>query len=178
MIGQSGDQPAIGEAEYTTPTTMTGPKRPSTSSLRRFINSRPYLAVSEIRRRFGLDEDAVTRVSRNGTTAFVGLPEREALKLAELWQRGEVGLEFSVEVRAPAVVGVYPMRVARYVQHGNGNGAHPRAPASPGAGAPGAPPQAGGPLRRPGEVAAGRATPRVQPPRDARQPEAADRSPR
>ncbi len=104
---------------------MTALKRPSTSSLRRFINSRPYVTVSELRRRFGLDDpDAVTRVTRNGTTAFIGLPEREALKLCELWQHGEVGFEFSVEVRAPAVVGIYPMRVARYVHH---NGAPPRA---------------------------------------------------
>ena len=115
---------------------MTALKRPSTSSLRRFINSRPYVTVSEIRRRFGLDDpDAVTRVTRNGTTAFIGLPEREAMKLCELWQHGEVGFEFSVEVRAPAVVGIYPMRVARYLQH---NGAPPRAfPRAPdGAGAP------------------------------------------
>ena len=102
---------------------MTATKRPSTSSLRRFINSRPYVALSEIRRRFGLEEtDEVTCVTCNGTTAFVGLPEREALKLCDLWQRGEVGLELSVEVRAPAVVGIYPMRVARYVQNQNGGG--------------------------------------------------------
>ena len=125
---------------------MTGPKRPSTSSLRRFINSRPYIALSEIRRRFGLEEDAVTCVSRNGTLAYVGLPEREATKLAELWQRGEIGLEFSVEVRAPVVIGIYPMRVARYVQHLNGNGPvngrasqHNGAPRSPQAQAPASP---------------------------------------
>ena len=97
---------------------MTALKRPSTSSLRRFINSRPYVTVSEIRRRFGLDDpDAVTRVARNGTTAFIGLPAREALKLSELWQHDEIGFEFSVEVRAPAVIGIYPMRVARYIHH-------------------------------------------------------------
>ena len=108
---------------------MTATKRPSTSSLRRFINSRPYVALSEIRRRFGLEEtDEVTRVTRNGTTAVVGLPEREALQVADLWQRGEIGLEFSVEVRAPAVVGIYPMRVVRYAMgpHPNG-GSRPQA---------------------------------------------------
>lgn len=115
---------------------MTGPKRPSTSSLRRFINSRPYVALSEIRRRFGLEEDAVTRVSNNGTLAYVGLPEREALKLADLWQRGEIGLEFSVEVRASVVVGIYPMRLARYVQQPNGNGAPFRPPPQNGASRP------------------------------------------
>ncbi|HET8776899.1 MAG TPA: hypothetical protein VFN76_04480 [Candidatus Limnocylindria bacterium] len=73
-------------------------------------------------------------VSRNGTTAYVGLPEREASKLQDLWQRDEVGVELSVEVRAPVIVGVYPMRIARFVLdqatgmngyvNGNGNGYH------------------------------------------------------
>ena len=54
-------------------------------------------------------------VSRNGTTAYIGLPEREATKLQDLWQRDEVGVELSVEVHAPVVVGIYPMRIARFV---------------------------------------------------------------
>jgi hypothetical protein len=65
-------------------------------------------------------------VSRNGTTAYIGLPEREATKLQDLWQREEVGVELSVEVRAPVIVGVWPMRIARFVieQSTNGNGYH------------------------------------------------------
>ena len=81
-------------------------------------------------------------VSRNGTTAYVGLPEREASKLQDLWQRDEVGVELSVEVRAPVIVGVYPMRIARFVldqatgmnghvNGGNGNGYHPEPDALP-----------------------------------------------
>lgn len=94
---------------------MGASKRPSTSSLRRFIASRPYVPVAELRRRFGLgDPDEVTRIQRLGHVAFVGLPQREALKLEELWQRDEIGLEQSVEVRAPVVVGVYPMRIVSY----------------------------------------------------------------
>jgi hypothetical protein len=106
---------------------MSASKRPSTSSLRRYLTSRPYIAVADIRRRFGLDPEAMSVVSRNGTTAFVGLPEREATKLQDLWQRDEVGVELSVEVRAPVVVGVYPLRIARFVidQASNGNGYHP-----------------------------------------------------
>jgi hypothetical protein len=95
---------------------MSATKRPSTSSLRRFITSRPYVTVAELRRRFGLDEaDGIGHLERNGTRAWIGLPEREALKIQDLWQRDEVGLELSVEVRAPVVVGIYPMRIARYV---------------------------------------------------------------
>jgi hypothetical protein len=103
---------------------MSASKRPSTSSLRRYLTSRPYIAVADIRRRFGLDPEAMSLVSRNGTTAYIGLPEREASKLQDLWQRDEVGVELSVEVRAPVVVGVFPMRIARFVvdHAGNGNG--------------------------------------------------------
>jgi hypothetical protein len=111
---------------------MSANKRPSTSSLRRYLTSRPYVGISDIRRRFDLDPEAVSVVSRNGTTAYVGLPEREASKLQDLWQRDEVGVELSVEVRAPVIVGIYPMRMARYVLDqatvGNGaaTGVHPR----------------------------------------------------
>jgi hypothetical protein len=98
---------------------MSANKRPSTSSLRRFITSRPYVTVAELRRRFGLDDpDAMAHLQRNGTAAWIGLPEREAAKLQELWHRDELGMELSVEVRAPVVVGIYPMRIARYVMDG------------------------------------------------------------
>jgi hypothetical protein len=103
---------------------MSASKRPSTSSLRRYLTSRPYIAVADIRRRFGLDPESMSVVSRNGTTAYIGLPEREASKLQDLWQRDEVGVELSVEVRAPVIVGIYPIRLARFVieQAGGGNG--------------------------------------------------------
>lgn len=111
---------------------MTANKRPSTSSLRRFISSRPYVAVAELRRRFTLDQpDAMSRLERDGQAVWVGLPEREAAKLQDLWLRDEIGIQLSVEVRAPVVVGIFPMRVARYVMDGssfngsNGVHAHP-----------------------------------------------------
>jgi hypothetical protein len=112
---------------------MSATKRPSTSSLRRYLTSRPYIAVADIRRRFGLDPEAMSVVARNGTTAFIGLPEREATKLQDLWQRDEIGVELSVEVRAPVVVGIYPIRIARFVidQATNGNGYHPPEPIHP-----------------------------------------------
>ena len=77
-------------------------------------------------------------IGRNGTTAFIGLPEREASKLQDLWQRDEVGVELSVEVHAPVVVGVYPMRISRFVLdhpslngHAAGNGLHPGTSGTP-----------------------------------------------
>jgi hypothetical protein len=113
---------------------MTATKRPSTSSLRRFVCSRPYVPVAELRRRFGLDEpDAMARISRNGSSAYIGVPAREAAKLEELWIRDELGVELSVDVRAPVVVRVFPMRVARYmVDHGAVNGHGPNGPAPSG----------------------------------------------
>ena len=105
---------------------MSGTKRPSTSSLRRFVSSRPYVPVAELRRRFGLDEpDDMVLISRNGTSAFIGVPAREAAKLEELWTRDELGVELSVDVRAPVVVGVFPMRIARYLAEGGTNGHGP-----------------------------------------------------
>lgn len=117
---------------------MSASKRPSTSSLRRFITSRPYVTVADIRRRFSLDDpDAMAHLQSNGTSAWIGLPDREATKLQELWHRDELGLQMSVEVRAPVVVGVYPMRIARYVIDGaNGHGATPSNGHAQGAGAP------------------------------------------
>ena len=104
---------------------MSATKRPSTSSLRRFVSSRPYVPVAELRRRFGLDEpDDMVRISRNGTSAFIGVPAREAAKLEELWTRDELGVELSVDVRAPVVVGVFPMRIARYLADQNGANGH------------------------------------------------------
>ncbi|MCV0403316.1 MAG: hypothetical protein K5924_06355 [Chloroflexi bacterium] len=108
---------------------MSASKRPSTSSLRRYLTSRPYIAVADIRRRFGLEPDAMSVVSRNGTTAFIGLPERESAKIQDLWQRDEIGVELSVEVRAPVVVGLYPMRIARFViEQANGSAARAAEP--------------------------------------------------
>jgi hypothetical protein len=80
------------------------------------------VTIAELRRRFCLECEDVSRVERPGGFAFIGLPEREASKLQDLWQHDEVGLELSVEVRAPVVVGIYPMRIARFVQEHPGNG--------------------------------------------------------
>lgn len=111
---------------------MSAAKRPSTSSLRRFVSSRPYVPVAELRRRFGLEEpDEMISISRNGTTAFIGIPAREAAKLEELWLRDELGVELSVDVRAPVVVGVFPMRIARYtVDHTGASGQEPNGSAA------------------------------------------------
>lgn len=84
--------------------------------LRRFIKSRPYVPMHELRRRFAIDggEDDVTSVDLASGRIYVGLPPREGSLLGELLRGGEVGYELSLDPRSPIVVGLYPMRpVAR-----------------------------------------------------------------
>ena len=80
--------------------------------LRRFIKSRPYVPMHELRRRFAIDgdDDDVTQVSIEQGNVYVGLPSREGSLLGELLRGGEIGYELSLDPRTPVVVGVYPMR--------------------------------------------------------------------
>lgn len=86
---------------------------PTAAQLRRFIKSRPYVPLHELRRRFELNGD-LDEVSRIQTpergTVFVGLPARESEFIQTLARDGDIGLELSFDPRAPIVVGVYPMR--------------------------------------------------------------------
>jgi hypothetical protein len=80
--------------------------------LRRFIKSRPYVPMHELRRRFGIvgDDDDVTAVRMEPGWVYVGLPSREGGLLGELLRAGEIGYELSLDPRTPIVIGVYPMR--------------------------------------------------------------------
>jgi hypothetical protein len=96
----------------TSPATALASAGCTAPQLRRFIKSRPYVPMHELRRRFGINgsEDDVTRVEIDGTNVFVGLPPREGGLLGELLRGGEVGYELSLDPRSPVVVGLYPMR--------------------------------------------------------------------
>ena len=80
--------------------------------LRRFIKSRPYVPMHELRRRFGIvgPDDDVTAVRLDPGLVYVGLPPREGSLLGELLRAGEIGYELSLDPRTPIVIGVYPMR--------------------------------------------------------------------
>jgi hypothetical protein len=82
------------------------------AQLRRFIKSRPWIPMHELRRRFGIwgDDDDVSSVRNGASTIFVGLPPAEARMLGELLSGGDVGYELSLDPVTPVVVGVYPMR--------------------------------------------------------------------
>jgi hypothetical protein len=84
----------------------------TTAQLRRFIKSRPWIPMHELRRRFGItgDDDGVSPVRVGGKTLFVGLPAAEARLMGELLASGDVGYELSLDPVTPVVVGVYPMR--------------------------------------------------------------------
>lgn len=84
----------------------------TSAQLRRFIKSRAYLPVHEIRRRFQIEseDDEVTAFAVDAGRVFVGLPLREGRILGELVRAGEVGYELQMDPAAPVVVGVYPMR--------------------------------------------------------------------
>ncbi len=94
---------------------MTSPERMSTcttAQLRRFIKSRAYIPMHEIRRRFLIttEDDDVAGVKLQSGRIYVGLPGREGAMLGELIRSGEVGYELQRDPPAPVVVGVYPMR--------------------------------------------------------------------
>ncbi|MEX1168722.1 MAG: hypothetical protein WEE50_01130 [Chloroflexota bacterium] len=80
--------------------------------LRRFIKSRPYVPMHELRRRFSIngDDDDVTPVRINPGWIYVGLPDHEGHLLGDLLRTGEIGYELSLDPRTPIVIGVYPMR--------------------------------------------------------------------
>ena len=97
--------------------TGDGQRGPTAAQLRRFIKSRPYVPLHELRRRFELngDLDEVSSVELpDAGTVYVGLPQREAEFVASLVRDGDIGVELSQDPTAPIVVGVFPMRpVAR-----------------------------------------------------------------
>ncbi len=80
--------------------------------LRRFIKSRPYVPMHELRRRFGIDgqDDDVTQIDIDGRRLYVGLPQPEGSLLGELLRSGDVGYELSHDPTSPIVVGVFAMR--------------------------------------------------------------------
>jgi len=93
-----------------------GPRPPRSGAtpaqLRRFIKSRPYVPLHELRRRFGLNghDDDVVPVDVGEQRLWVGLPADETRMLGELIRQGEVGCELSLDPATPVVVGVFPMR--------------------------------------------------------------------
>lgn len=114
------DQAAPGSVATAAPGMAVGPgpgdaerNACTAPQLRRFIKSRAYVPMHELRRRFAIegDDDDVTPVDlERGNRVFVGLPFREGRLLGELLRAGDVGYELSLDPISPIVVGVFPMR--------------------------------------------------------------------
>jgi hypothetical protein len=105
--------PSMPPAKQPFETDEGGLERSATApQLRRFIKSRAYVPMHELRRRFAINggDDEVTPVDLERQRVFVGLPEREGRLLAELLRGGDIGFELSLDPVSPIVVGVYPMR--------------------------------------------------------------------
>ena len=97
---------ASGPAQAERPGQCTAPQ------LRRFIKSRPYVPMHELRRRFSIngEDDDVTAVHLEPGMVYLGLPDHEGRLLGDLLRTGEIGYELSLDPRSPIVIGVYPMR--------------------------------------------------------------------
>jgi hypothetical protein len=82
------------------------------AQLRRFIKSRPYVPMHELRRRFELNGsfDDVSPISTDQGCVYVGLPRRESVFIAELLRSGDIGVELSHDPPVPIVIGVFAMR--------------------------------------------------------------------
>lgn len=82
------------------------------AQLRRFVKSRPYVPLHELRRRFGIGgpEDDVSPIAVDGRTLFIGLPEREAAMMGDLIRAGDAGYELLLDPDGPMIVGVWPTR--------------------------------------------------------------------
>lgn len=114
-LGEPLDRPAA----HAEPGNGRGPHGPTersggctTAQLRRFIKSRAYVPIHEIRRRFliATEDDDVSGIELGSGRVYIGLPEREGQMLGELLRGGEVGYELQLDPMAPVVIGVYPMR--------------------------------------------------------------------
>ncbi len=82
------------------------------AQLRRFIKSRPYVPMHELRRRFELNgqADDVTPIRGSDGIIYVGLPRRESGFMAELLRQGDIGVELCRDPSVPMVVGVFAIR--------------------------------------------------------------------
>jgi hypothetical protein len=82
------------------------------AQLRRFIKSRAYVPMHELRRRFAINGEAddVLAVETQEGRYWAGLPAKECGFLADLVDRGEVGLELCHDPCVDMIVGVYAIR--------------------------------------------------------------------
>ncbi len=84
----------------------------TSAQIRRFIKSRPYVPMHELRRRFELNggADDVTAIPTPDGLVYLGLPHRESHFIADLVRQGDVGLELCNDPYTPMVMGLFAIR--------------------------------------------------------------------
>ena len=112
MTTDGSDAPTDDTVAHATSAAAPASDGPTAAQLRRFIKSRPYVPLHELRRRFELngDLDEVSAVDVPDGPVFVGLPRREADFIGTLVREGDIGLELSQDPAVPIVIGVFPMK--------------------------------------------------------------------
>jgi hypothetical protein len=110
--GLGASHPLSGQARPTQSASERVAPACTAPQLRRFIKSRAYVPMHELRRRFAIDggDDDVTGVDLVTGRIYVGLPAEEGHLLGDLLRGGEIGFELSMDPQTPVVVGVYAMR--------------------------------------------------------------------
>jgi hypothetical protein len=105
-------EPVVQASAPNGPYEAEGPRLCTGAQLRRFIKSRPYVPMHELRRRFELngEADEVSPIQTADGIVFLGLPARESELIGDLVRQGDVGVELCRDPVVPIVVGVYPMR--------------------------------------------------------------------
>lgn len=108
----NGTENADGESRRPSLPTAQADAGCTQAQLRRFIKSRPYVPMHELRRRFELNgqADDVTPIASGEGVIYVGLPSRESVFMAELLRQGDIGVELCRDPSVPIVVGVYAIR--------------------------------------------------------------------
>ncbi len=107
MERDEGEEPGDSEDEAE----VAPARRVKASSLLWFISNRPYVPISDIRRRFGLFSEHGTMLRDEEGPLHLGLPEQAAATMLDLRRRNKIEFEYDYAYEMRIVIGVFPLRV-------------------------------------------------------------------
>lgn len=102
-----GEEPSESEGEAE----RAPARRVKASSLLWFISNRPYVPISDIRRRFDLYSEHGTMLRDEEGPLHLGLPEQAAATILDLRRRNKIEFEYDYAYEMRIVIGVFPLRV-------------------------------------------------------------------
>jgi len=91
------------------PATPQKAKRVNSGKLFWYIRSKSYVPIPELRRRFEIAADDMGTIQDDDQKLYIGLPQEVADVVANLRRQQKIGLECSVDFKAPVVIGIYPL---------------------------------------------------------------------